>query len=169
MEAVREKEDRDGLPVPNEITAMILDNLDWVDVVAAIWVSRQWRQVLTTGRWRDRRAKWTHYNARTYMAELAARGHLEVLRWARKNKYPWDDRVCTEAARRGHLEVLKWARAERCLCSTRTTLAAASHGQLEALKLLRAGGCPWFKETCWRSAIAFGHREVEEWITSQNE
>lgn len=155
--------------MPNEITAMILDNLDWVDAVAATWVSRQWRQLLTTGRWRDRRPRSSHWNARVYMATVASRGHLEVLRWARENGCPWDDGPCTEAVKHGHLEVLKWARTNGCAWGTHTTLAAASHGQLEALKWLRAGGCPWFKACALRSAIAHGHQEAAEWIASQSE
>jgi len=34
-----------------------------------------------------------------------------VLRWARANECPWDERTCAYAAeRRGNLEVLKWLR-----------------------------------------------------------
>lgn len=169
MEAAIAKEAMDGLPVPNEITAMILDHLEWVDAVAAAWVNKQWRKLLTTGRWRDKMPRWSHWDARTYMAKMAARGHLEVLRRARKNRCPWDCRPCTRAAARGHLEVLKWARAEGCAWSTHTSVAAASYGHLEILKWLRAGGCPWFRNHALRSAIAHGHGAVAEWIASQNE
>jgi hypothetical protein len=62
-----------------------------------------------------------------------------VLKWARENGCPWDERTCANAAEGGHLEVLKWA---------------------------RANGCPWDEETCmyaavWRPArgAAVGARE----------
>jgi hypothetical protein len=41
------------------------------------------------------------------MCSNAAReGHLEILKWARKNKCPWDERTCANAAFGGHFEVL---------------------------------------------------------------
>jgi len=48
-------------------------------------------------------------------------GHLEVLKWARENGCPWNERTCSCAAKGGHLEVLKWA---------------------------RENGCPWGEQTC---------------------
>ena len=40
-----------------------------------------------------------------------ARGHLEVLKWARENGCPWTaDRTCAEAAEGGHVEVEVGAR-----------------------------------------------------------
>ena len=44
----------------------------------------------------------------------ARRGCLEVLKWARVNGCPWDERVCEFAAEGGHLEVLRWAHANGC-------------------------------------------------------
>jgi len=37
-----------------------------------------------------------------------------VLKWARENGCPWDDRVCSRAAQGGYLEVVKWAREQGC-------------------------------------------------------
>jgi hypothetical protein len=44
----------------------------------------------------------------------AARGHLEVLRWARQRARPWDHSTCRNAARGGHPEALKWLREQGC-------------------------------------------------------
>ena len=53
-------------------------------------------------------------------------GHLEVLKWARANKCPWDEWTCKLAAAGGHLEVLKWARENDCPWDWRTCACAAS-------------------------------------------
>ena len=58
-------------------------------------------------------------------ADAANGGHLEVLKWARENGCPWDERTCRGAAECGHLEVLKWA---------------------------RDNGCPWDENTCESAA-----------------
>ena len=42
--------------------------------------------------------------------EAASHGYLGVLKWARANGVPWNERVFSSAARGGHLEVLKWMR-----------------------------------------------------------
>jgi hypothetical protein len=40
-------------------------------------------------------------------------GHLEVLKWARANGCPWNERRA-RSGEGGHLEVLKWARENDC-------------------------------------------------------
>ena len=83
-----------------------------------------------------------------YLCEDAARGgHLEVLKWARENGCPWDERMCTYAAEGGHLEVLKWARENGCPWDEKMCWDAAYGGHLEVLKWARANGCPWDEET----------------------
>ena len=39
---------------------------------------------------------------------------VALLRWARENGCPWDERTCSAAAGGGRLEVLKWARENGC-------------------------------------------------------
>lgn len=46
--------------------------------------------------------------AGSYCSELAERGTLGTLEWARRNGAPWDSRVPSSAARGGHVEVLKF-------------------------------------------------------------
>jgi hypothetical protein len=53
-------------------------------------------------------------NNRLLCAYAARGGHLEVLKWARENGCPWDEKTCAHAARGGHLKVLKWARENGC-------------------------------------------------------
>ena len=40
--------------------------------------------------------------------EAARFGHLEVLKYLRKNGWPWNTTACTFAVSDGHLEVLKY-------------------------------------------------------------
>ena len=40
------------------------------------------------------------------ICEMAAlEGNLNVLQWARRNKYNWDSSICVRAAKNGHLEI----------------------------------------------------------------
>jgi hypothetical protein len=41
------------------------------------------------------------------MHYAASNGLLNVIKWARQNKYSWDELTCSHAAR-GHLKVLQW-------------------------------------------------------------
>ena len=42
--------------------------------------------------------------------------HLEILKWARGQGCPWNERTCRYAAGMGHFELLKWARGQGCPC-----------------------------------------------------
>src|SRR5579872_143163 len=50
--------------------------------------------------------------------EIALRGYLSILQWARSQRYQWDTEVYSNAAWNGHLNVLKWAH-QNCLDMTR--------------------------------------------------
>ena len=52
-----------------------------------------------------------------------------MLKGARENDRPWDERTCELAARGGHLEVLKWARENGCEWDYQTCTYAAVGGQ----------------------------------------
>jgi hypothetical protein len=95
-------------------------------------------------------------------SELAFRGHLKLLQWARANHCRWDWTTCAMAARGGHLEVLQWVNAERCQMREGTCQSAASNGHLEVLQWARAHGCPWDKWTCYVAALG-GHWKVLQW------
>ncbi len=95
-------------------------------------------------------------------AKAAAFGHLEILKWARNNGCPWDKYTCVHATKFGHLENLKWARDNGCPWDEWTCTAAAACGHLEILKWARNNGCPWDKYTCY-NAVKYGHFEVLKW------
>jgi hypothetical protein len=89
-------------------------------------------------------------------------GHLELLKWARQNGFPWDSDTCDNAAEGGHLELIKWARENGCPWDSGTCAEAALGGQLEVLKWARENGCPWDSDTCAYAALG-GHLEVLKW------
>jgi hypothetical protein len=95
-------------------------------------------------------------------AAVAAGGNLEVLKWARENGCPWDEETCASAAEGGHLDILKWARENSCPWDEWTCAYAAGGGHLEVLKWARENSCPWDEHTCYNAADG-GHLEVLKW------
>ncbi|WBR15042.1 Ankyrin repeat protein [Pandoravirus kuranda] len=148
------KGDGCGLPIPNEITSMILENLDEIDAVAAAWVSREWRQLLASGSRRARHPEARQLTARAYTTALIERGHLDVLQWARENRCPLNREACMYAAvAGGHLGAVEWLRAGGYPLKEDLCHYAAYMGQLGVLQWLRANGCPWNAETCAEAAL----------------
>ena len=89
-------------------------------------------------------------------------GHLDVLKWARKNDCEWDSWTCHRAAVNGHLHVLKWISENGCKWDSRTCAYAAQNGHLNVLKWARKNGCGWDSWTC-HCAAKNGHLDVLEW------
>ena len=82
-----------------------------------------------------------------YADQLAQKGLLRLLQWARQNGAPWNA-TCAKAAGGGHLEVLQWARQNGCPWNEYTCAYAAGGGHLEVLQWARQNGCPWNENTC---------------------
>ncbi len=68
---------------------------------------------------------------------------LNILKWARKNDCPWDERTCSKAAQFGHLDCLQWARENGCPWDEDTCYRAALNGHLDCLQWARENGCPY--------------------------
>jgi hypothetical protein len=98
----------------------------------------------------------------SYSKQVAAKGWLGLLQWARANGCPWTKTTCAKAAEGGHLDVLRWARANGCPWDHSTCAEAAKGGHLEALQWARANGCPWGEWTCAYAAEG-GHLDVLRW------
>jgi hypothetical protein len=67
-------------------------------------------------------------------AGAGACGHFDILKWARKNGFGWDQFACSNAAANGDLEMLKWAKDHFCMCGSEACAKAARNGQLEILR-----------------------------------
>ena len=79
---------------------------------------------------------------------------------------PWDKYVCYYAVRNGHLDVLRWARRQGCHWGDGLTSFAARNGHLKILIWLIKEGYPYDKSMCRRAAVEGGKhaREVLEWL-----
>jgi hypothetical protein len=60
--------------------------------------------------------------------------HLDILKWARENNCPWNERTCYKAARNGHLNVLQWARENDCKWDLKTCYKASKGGRASAAR-----------------------------------
>ncbi|WZN65877.1 putative ankyrin repeat protein [Chloropicon roscoffensis] len=96
-------------------------------------------------------------------------GDLEMLQWMRAQDppCPWDSDVCNFAAYKGHLEVLRWARSQGCPWDKKVPCAAALRGHLEVLRWARSQDCPW-DEGVTNAAAGGGHLEVLQWMRAQD-
>ena len=88
--------------------------------------------------------------------------NLEVLKYAREQGCPLDERSFDLATAKSNLEVLKWLREQGCPWGYYTCARAAWTGNLEVLKWLREQGCPWGDWVCQYARLG-GHRDVLRW------
>ena len=77
--------------------------------------------------------------------------------------WAWNSKLCAHAAKGGHLEVLRWARKQSCAWNEGTCTWAGEGGHLELLQWWRANGCPWILET-YELAEAGEHYEAMAWM-----
>ena len=122
-----------------------------------------WGHLDALKHWKEeRRAKKSLFDEQT-CAFAGLGGCLDVLKWLRKNKCPWNKTTCYYAATGGHLEVLKYAHENHCPWCEYTCAQAAEGGHLEVLKYLQENGCPWDDRTC-KAAAEGGHLEVLKYL-----
>jgi hypothetical protein len=108
------------------------------------------------------------------MAAAGAR-KLDVLKWLRQHKCPWNDYSLIDAAGRGHLDVMQWAIDNGCPMNASVSHSAAAAGweggwedeadSLETLKFLHKHGCPFDAGTCSKAVIS-GKLEKLVWLRS---
>jgi len=148
------------IDAPRVFTDFVLPLLDTVDMMMLSRVNKKMCDVVVT-RSGKRATKEEIFRVPTFVRSVA------LLRWARENGCPWDERTCAAAAAAGNLEVLQWAREHGCPWDKETCGAAAKGGHIEVLQWARVNGCPWNKWTCMKAADG-GHREVLQWLRANN-
>jgi len=100
------------------------------------------------------------------MAIAAEKGHLEVFKWAAgKGGIVNVDSVVPKAAYRGHLAIIEWLCDQGCACATRAWRYAAQGGHLHVLAWCIA----WAQiklpaEEVVTEAARNGHVEILEWF-----
>lgn len=96
------------------------------------------------------------------MDKAAAKGHHEVLKWIRENRFDGCSKnAMDDAARNGHLEVEKWLHINTTAgCTTRAMDLAALKGHLQV--------CKWLYANRSEDAhpIGNGHLRVAAWLHS---
>jgi hypothetical protein len=102
---------------------------------------------------------WVTESFQRICTSAASGGHLEIIRWARREGLPWDDFTPSEAAKGGHLECLKWLRENGCPLRPLVCSSAASGGHLEILQWACRNGTYMGSYTCANAALG-GHLEV---------
>lgn len=98
----------------------------------------------------------------------AEAGHIEILKFARRNGCPWDPRTSSAAAWGNHCEVLQWVVAQGCSRDREVSHGAAMSGNLPMLRWLqREGGGSFDCRTCSYAALG-GCLEVLKWLNSED-
>lgn len=94
-------------------------------------------------------------------------GWFAIVKWLRKQGFPWGKNTLRSAARGGHWEIFQWALNKGCRPMTiegrqLVCAAIAGEGNLEALKLARQKGFEWGVYATMQAANN-GHFEVLKW------
>jgi len=103
--------------------------------------SQQLPQHAARHAWNSRGRLTSDQQRAALLVHAAGAGDLDLLRWLRQRRCPWDERACTSAAAGGHLDVLRWLRSQ-------------------------SPPCPWGGCAVWRSAAGAGQLAVLQWMRS---
>ena len=123
---------------PRVFTDFVLSKLDTVDMLILSRVNKTMRRIVKVHTYTTvvTDTKEDILGVPTFVRSVA------LLRWARENGCPWDERTCAAAAAAGNLEVLQWAREHGCPWDKETCGAAAKGGHVEVLQWALENSCP---------------------------
>ena len=149
------------IDAPRVFTDFVLPLLDTVDMMMLSRVNKKMCDVVVT-RSGKRATKEDILGVPTFVRSVA------LLRWARENGCPWDERTCAAAAAAGNLEVLKWAREHGCPWDERTCAAAAAGQYLEVLQWALENSCPLGKNRLllWANHL---QQDMHFWVCHRND
>lgn len=77
----------------------------------------------------------------------ASKGNLDVMKWLKEKKCPWNAWTFYYASEHDNLVNMKWLRENGCPWNEEAFVAAARHGNLDNMKWLKENGCPWGART----------------------
>jgi hypothetical protein len=98
------------------------------------------------------------------ICELAAlHGHMDILVWARRNKYAWSTYVCSNAALCGRLDIIMWSRKRGCRWSQHTVYAASKAGHIHILEYMLTTVYHWYCSDV-TMPTKHGQTAVLDWI-----
>ena len=90
-------------------------------------------------------------------------GHLECLKHAHENGWPWSKLVCRIAAEKGYHECLKWLHENGCPWDETICEVAAKNGYSKCLRYAYENGCPLSADIC-TTAAANGHLDCLKYL-----
>ena len=73
--------------------------------------------------------------------EIVTSGCLNLLKWVKENKCPWNEESCATAAENGNLKMLKWLRENGCDWNHKVCEAAIDNCNIEMLNWAMQNGC----------------------------
>ncbi len=124
------------------------------------WTSAVKQKYFNLVKWGDSK----HLIQRDKLCTIAAaNGQLEILQWARANRYTWDEKTFSGAVY--HPDVFAWAWANGCPIDKKATVInAAASGNLEVLKFFIAEEFDIDMSSICREAARNGHLNILKWI-----
>ena len=149
---------------PRVFTDFVLPLLDTVDMMILARVNKTMRRIVKVHTYTTvvTDTKEEIFRVPTFVRSV------ELLRWARENGCPWDERTCAAAAAAGNLEVLQWARQHGCPWDERTCAAAAAGQYLEVLQWALENSCPLGKNRLllWAKHL---QQDMHFWVCHRND
>src|ERR1700722_2419795 len=108
--------------IPAEISAIIMSSVGDIVLVIMVHTCQTWKTIV-------KKSLSNHLISKNkFIENVVKMGYLNIVKWARENRCPWDSQTCSNAALGGHLEVLKWARENQCPWNNLTCYNAALGG-----------------------------------------
>lgn len=94
----------------NEMIWLILGNVDEETLVSCKSACHKWNDIMkeeVAGHDPFMKKIISRKFKRDYIDTAAAKGYLKLIKWARANGCPWNEKACSQASGGGHLEVLQ--------------------------------------------------------------
>jgi hypothetical protein len=110
--------------------------------------------------------------AKFWLSEIAVKGQISLLKWAKENGCPWGKVVPHRIALWGNLETLKWVRSETngvgvCPWRFGVTVVAAICGKMDIMRWAAENGCPLLISTFYQ-IMDHGSLEDLRWWKSKS-
>lgn len=92
---------------------------------------------------------------------------LQLAKWLRLEKCPWDVSTFTLATMTNDMEILRWLHSEKCPWDASTFSTAVLTGNMDMLNWMKSEECPWDEMMYWSAAFT-GNYDILNWLISWN-
>ena len=94
----------------------------------------------------------SNFKENTICKKAIKGGHLELLKWAKKNNCKLDSDLYLVAARYNQMIIIQWLYENGIKTHRDMSIVAAKYNNFNILKWSRKKGCRWHKEICYHAA-----------------